>query len=284
MRSESVIGPREVELSIFQFLSSGCATYAEINAALEEAFSNRTRVNSEDCMPSNLGDISSENQVKDDKEINRTSRLSDKSLFKTLSLLRKNKLIQSCRYFDREKSRNFTLYANTENSIEILIRECDYRHDHIRSPYLPGRFAFWHDMDLTKVVRTLKRDEPIYSCRFGFKDELALRQSAPKKTTKGSYYPDLELDMRNRNGDRYVYRIEIQRHRQRVDDFAHKLSKTRNNLVLCQDQRLIGDISDTHIYVNALFAVIDDFFANGLFKSHWMSFDGRVVGLRYTTV
>ncbi|MDA8083857.1 MAG: hypothetical protein M0024_09405 [Nitrospiraceae bacterium] len=252
------ISPRGIELTIFELLSSGCATYPDIKAALTEAFASH-------------------------QQTSMISRLSDDSLYKTLSLLRKRNLIQSCRYFDRARSRNFVLYANTENSIEVLVRESGYRRDHIRSPYLPGRYSYWHDMDLTKVVRTIKRDCPPYSYFFGLKDEYALRRSA-EKAKKGDLYPDLELHLRARSGDEYFFRIEVQRHRQRVDEFARKLSKHRNNLVLCKDQALIHDIADSHVYVdnNAIFAVIDDFAENGLFKTRWLSTNGQIVGLRYS--
>ena len=259
MISKSDIGPRDIELAIFEMLSCGCATYAEIKSALIKAFSQ-----SED-------------------ETNLMTRLRDEYLYKTLSLLRGRRLIQSCRYFDRAKSKNFTLYANTENSIEVLVRESAYRRDHIRSPYLPGKYSYWHDMDLTQIVRTIKREGPTYNYQYGFKDEYELRRTA-EKSKKGSLYPDLELDLKTGKGDRYFFRIEIQRHRQRVDAFARKLSKSRNNLVLCKDQALIYDVADTHIYVdnNAIFALIEDFVENGLFKTRWMSSDGRVVGLRYS--
>jgi hypothetical protein len=200
-----------------------------------------------------------------------------------LSLLRKKKLIQSCRYFDRAKSRNFTLYANTDNSIEVLVRESGYRRDRIRSPYLPGRFAFWHDMDLTKVVRTIKRDGQLYPYLYGFKDEFELKRSA-EKTKKGDMYPDLELNIKNGSGDVYFFRIEVQRSSDRIEAFARKLRDTRNNLVLYRDRQLIRDIEDTQIYVDesAIFALIGDFLENGLFKTTWLSSDDEVVGLRYS--
>jgi len=263
MRSESDISPRELELALFDILASGCAAYPEIKAFLSDAFRDRMK-------PDNPNEKSS-------------SRLSDESVFKSLSLLRKRNLIQSARYFDRESGRNFTLYANTDDSIELLVRESAYRRDHIRSPYLPGRFAFWHDRDLTKVVRTIKRDGPIYMYQYGFEDEFALRRSA-EKAKKGDLYPDLRLHIKARTGDEYSFRIEVQRSRDRIDEFARKLSQTRNNLVLCKNRGLIYDIANTHIYVreSALFALIDDFTENGLFETKWLSLDCQVVGLSYS--
>jgi hypothetical protein len=224
LSSENSISPRELELAIFNFLTSGCATYAEIKTFLDEIFEDRINPN--------------------DKNI---SRLSDESLFKLLSLLRKRNLIQSNKYFDRKSGKNFTLYANTNNSIEVLVRESNYRHSQIRSPYLPGKYAFWHDMDLTRVVRTIKRDGPIYLYHYGFEDELSLRRSA-KKAKKGDMYPDLKLDIKTKNGDKYSFRVEVQRSSNRIDEFAIKLRDTRNNLVLCRNTALICDIADTHIY------------------------------------
>lgn len=263
MNSENDISPREMELAIFDLLASGCSTYAEIKDTLSEKFRDRMK-------PDNPNEKSS-------------SRLSDESLFKSLSLLRKRNLIQSARYFDRKERRNFTLYANTDNSIEVLVRESDYRRDHIRSAYLPGRFGFWHDRDLTKVVRTIKRDAPRYLYTYGFEDEFALRRSA-EKAKKGDLYPDLRLNIKARSGDEYFFRMEVQRSRDRIDEFAKKLRDTRNNLVLCRDRRLIYDIADTHIYVreSALFALIDDFTEKGLFETEWLSSGCQVVGLRYT--
>ncbi|HWR57486.1 MAG TPA: hypothetical protein VN328_01245 [Thermodesulfovibrionales bacterium] len=263
MKSENNISPRELELAIFEILASGCATYPEIKAGLFDIF--RERTNSD-----NLNE-------------NATSRLSDESLYKFLSLLRKTSLIQSGKYFDRKARKNFSLYANTENSVEVLLRETTYRRNHIRSPYLPGKYSFWHDMDLTNVVRTIKRDGPIYSYDYGFEDEFALRRFA-QKAKKGDLYPDLRLNIKARSGDEYFFRIEVQRSRDRLDEFATKLRDTRNNLVLCKDRRLIYDIADTHIYVreSALFALIDDFIEKGLFKTEWLSPGCQVVGLRYT--
>ncbi len=260
MSSENDISPRAMELAIFDLLTSGCSTYPEIKSFLSEEFTDR---------------------IETDKLNGKSSaRLSDQSLFKLLSLLRKRKLIQSDRYFDRESRRNFTLYANTDNSIEVLIRESDYRRDHIRSPYLPGRFAFWHDRDLTKVVRTIKRDGPMYQYHYGFEDEFALRRSA-EKAKKGDLYPDLKLHLKVRSGDEYFFRIEVQRSRDRIDDFAKKLRDTRNNLVLCKNRGLIYDIAAS-VSGSAIFALIDDFIENGLFETKWLSSDCQIVGLRYT--
>ena len=289
MRSENDISPREIELAIFDLLASGCATYAEIKATLNETFSDCTVWDSTGCIsPRNRlasdGASIGENSDRGEKASKGLLRLSDESLYKSLSLLRKNKLIQSCRYFDRDRNRNFTLYANTDNSIELLVKEAGYRIDHIRSPYLPGRFAFWHDRDLTKVVRTIKRDGPVYYYHYGLKDEFALRRFA-EKAKKGDLYPDLELNIKVKDGNSYLFRIEVQRSSARIDAFARKLRGTRNNLVLCRNRRLIYDIADTHIYVrdSALFAIIDDFIENGLFKTQWLSSECQVVGLKYYT-
>jgi hypothetical protein len=255
LKPENHINPRELELAIFELLATGCATYPEIKAGLLDIF--------EDYTNSDNG------------------RLSDKALFKFLSLLRKNNLIQSAKYFDRKARKNFALYANTENSVEVLLRETTYRRDHIRSPYLPGKYSFWHDMGLTNVVRTIKRDGPIYSYDYGFEDEFALRRVA-SKSKKGDMYPDLSLHLK-RNGKEYFFRIEVQRNRDRMYQFAEKLRDTRNNLVLCSDHRLIYDIADTHVYIreNATFALIDDFIENGLFKTQWLSSGCETVELQY---
>lgn len=257
LTTENNISPRELELAIFAILASGCAKYSELKDALFEAF--RDRMNPAKSIHS----------------------LGDESLFKSLSLLRKNKLIQSAKYFDRKARKNFTLYANTENSVEVLLRETTYRRHHIRSPYLPGKYSFWHDMDLTRVVRTIKRDGPIYSYHYGFEDEFALRRAA-SKAKKGDLYPDLSLHIK-RNGKEYCFRVEVQRNRDRVDQFAEKLRDTRNNLVLCKERRIIHDIDDTHVYVgeNATFALIDDFIENGLFKTQWLSLQCEAVELQY---
>ncbi len=253
-----------MELAIFDLLASGCATYLEIKDFLTVEFGDRTKTDNPDEKP--------------------TSRLNDESLFKSLSQLRKNKLIQSARYFDRKTRKNFTLYANTEDSIEVLTRSSAYRRNHIRSPYLPGRFAFGHDMDLTKVVRTIKRDGPIYSYHYGFDDEFALRRAA-EKARKGDLYPDLRLSLRVRTGDQYSFRIEVQRSRDRIEEFAKKLHETRNNLVLYRNRELIRDLADTRIYVgdNAHFGHVDDFIENGLFKTKWVWSDGQPTGgLKYS--
>jgi hypothetical protein len=262
--SDNNISPREIELTIFDHLASGCATYIELKDFLADEFSARAKTDNPD------------EKLK--------SRLNDESLFKLLSQLRKNELIQSARYFDRKKRKNFTLYANTEDSIEVLVRESRYRRDHIRSAYLPGRYAFWHDMDLTKAVRAIKRDGPIYSYHYGFDDEFALRRAA-EKAKKGDLYPDLKLNIKVQSGDQYVFRLEVQRSRDRIVDFTKKLSDTRNTLVLYRDRELIRDVTDTHIYVgdNTLFGRIDDFIENGLFKTKWVWSDGQPTGgLKYS--
>ncbi len=260
MRSEYDISPREIEYAVFDILANGCTTYPELKDFLGDEFKGRQ------CNP-------------DQK---RKSRLSDEALFKSLSQLRKNDLVQSGRYFNRERGRNFVLYANTDNSVELL-RESGYRHDHIRSPYLPGRFGFMHDRVLTKTVRKIKHDAHIHMYDYAFEDEFALRRSSEKKSKKGDMYPDLSLRISNKSGDVYSFRLEVQRSRDRIVEFAKKICKTRNNLVLCKDRRLIYDIKDTHIYVhdNALFALIDDFMENGLLQTKWLSSDCQVVGLTY---
>lgn len=262
---KDIISLREMELAIFDILASGCATYPEVKDFLTDTFRDRIET--------------------DNVDQKRKSRLSDESLFKLLSNLRRNDLIQSARYFDRKKQRNFTLYANTENSIEVLLRETAYQRNHIRSPYLPGRYAFWHDKDLTRVVRKIKWDSTKHSYFYGFEDEFALRCSA-EKAKKGDLYPDLKLHIKNEGGDDFLFQIEVQRHRDRVHEFAQKLLKSRNNLVLFKDKRLISDIADTGIYVrdNAIFALIDDFIENGLLETKWLSTKCEIVGLQYTKV
>jgi hypothetical protein len=258
------ISSRDMELAIFGRLSCGCTTYPALKSSLINRFEDHTK--------------------KEGPDETDHGKLSDKSLYKFLSLLRKNNLIQSARYFDRTKRKNFTLYANTEDSIDILIKESGYPYDHIRSPYLPGRFAFWHDMALTEVVRTIKRYGQIYSYQYGFIDEFALRRATTEKSKKGDQFPDLKLRIKTREGNVYFFRIEVQRSRDRVMDFAKKLSKSKNNLVLYSDRRLIRDLADTHIFIrdNAIFVSIDDFISNGIFEAKWLSCTGHVVGLVYS--
>jgi hypothetical protein len=261
LKSEYDISPREIEFALFDILASGCATYPEVKHFLGEKFKGRT------------------GNGNPDEE--RKSRLTDQSLFKLLSQLKKNDLIQSGRYYDRERGRNFVLYANSQNSVELLM-ESGYPDNHIRTPYLPGKFGFTHDQILTKTVRKIKHDSHICMYDYAFEDELALRRSS-EKSKKGDMYPDLSLRLRNRSGDEWSFRIEVQRSRDRVQEFARKLGKTKNNIVLCKDRRLIHDIKNTHIYVHdhALFALIDDFLENGLFETKWLSSNCQVVGLTY---
>lgn len=149
------------DLKIFEFLVDGPATVDQIQAHLYKNLYQLDR-----------------NKLK-------------KVIYERLSKLIRSNYIQAKHYVNRNGSGRYALYSLTEFSSEILVREKNYSIETIRCT-LPAPFHVTHELEVTGIIRAIKKE----NCRSNYEvkimDENALKATAITRNVFKAY-SDLTL-------------------------------------------------------------------------------------------
>lgn len=224
------------------------------------------------------------------------------ALIVRLNKLKQSNFIASQRYRSRDGKGVFTLYALTKHSVRLLVEE-GVPSDYIRIG-LPDRFMVAHELEVTDVVRTIKREAGKGLYTFHMEDENTLKANT-EGGKKNIQYPDLYLKVFIKMGSDTKVRdmgIEVDNSTIQPKLVVDKVKKTFRQrkwrtMMLCTTRDRIDRLqaafcADSDHIVNhpkdaletsfindfivsgVFFALQSDFSANGLLGTGWVSMKG----------
>ncbi|HAM50601.1 MAG TPA: hypothetical protein DCP92_07855 [Nitrospiraceae bacterium] len=280
---EADITPRD--LNIFRILSSGPAQLGFIQQQLE-LFKRDERSHRPEEDPDHTDIEPEEAQPSKRDEKSRQVYLARRVLIARLSQLGKSGLIASKRYRAMTGRGVFTLYSLTPTSHDILVQD-GYAREHIRMN-LPHKYGVTHELAVTGVVRSIKREAGAIHYGFSIKDENTLRSES--KNRRGRF-PDLLVTInvpRSHEGAvRKVLALEVDNS---TEDPAYVVAKARGlaqkkklpSLILCNDSRRIeelrrkfAELGKETLRLMVFFSLLNDFTSKGFAATRWLTIDGR---------
>jgi hypothetical protein len=235
----------ERDLNIFRFLSSGCATFVQIQNALKTIYK----------MPISAG-----------------------ALRKRLSLLQAAGYIVSKKYYDKNKG--YTLYTLEEPAIDELVRQ-GYAIERIRWGLPHPTFAV-HELAITEIVRTIRREAAKQLYDFSIFDEKVLRKIAPDAKS----YPDLivklvfniagkriekSLAIEYDNGTQYA--IDVVQKIRNIKYPVIILSKTSDRIDVL---KRVFSKADEKLNNRVFFGLLTEFYKSGLLNTEFTTASGKV--------
>lgn len=121
-----------------------------------------------------------DNNLAESDEPKGKNKLGKNGLFLRLWRLKKSGYLKSQQYSRRDSKGLFALYALTQDSADILCEHADYKIESIRMA-LPPKSRVSHDLQVTDVVRAIKREGGRFPYEYLIMDEDWLRKTAQKK-------------------------------------------------------------------------------------------------------
>lgn len=262
------------DIDIFRILSSGPTAIGHLQRQLQFFRSQHTYEDKDDS-----------------KDLNRKNEknTSEKHLLVIrLSKLKKFGYIESRRYGDRTgKNGVYSLYTLTMHSKQVLVDDYKYDPTYIRMG-LPHMYGVSHELLVTDVVRTIKREAGKLKYDFSLKDENTLRSESNKK---GERFPDLLVELRipDNRGKNTLKELAIE-----VDNSTHPplnvFEKAKvlfgqygiSIMILCNDRPRINKLIETfapladskmtdRIYI----AFSQEFSDKGFANTKWARIDNK---------
>lgn len=237
----------ERDIDIFRILSSGPATFVQIKSLLKRVY---------------------------------RSEVSQYALYKRLSILRKDKLIISRQYRNRDGKGRFVLYGITPLSVQTLVTQ-GYAVERIRTN-MPSELTVAHEMAVTDVVRAIKRESARYQYDFTFLDENTLKEMYRGKRKK-IVYPDLLVNLvfnTRPEPTKKQLAVEIDNSTILASKLFEKMKKMKwTTLMLCTTTMRINVLRkkfmiDEDLYGKVFFALLSEFCPKGFIGTSWMTIDG----------
>lgn len=240
----SVITDRDMD--IFRMLSSGPAVFIQIRLFMERIY---------------------------------RQKMTASALWARLSKLKASGHIQSRRYAGRETHGMFSLYSLTPLSIELLVN-AGYPPGGIRA-MLPDDSMVAHDMLVTDIVRTIKRDG-VGLYEYQLTDKNTLKQAL----NKSGDYPDLHLRLSfdpKKNHNVKIYGIEVDLGAALPAGIVGKVKQLPNHtLILCRTAGRVESLkrafaaNENQTWSDKVyFGELPDFIRNGLIGANWVNTKGE---------
>ncbi|MBA4372234.1 MAG: hypothetical protein C0402_05180 [Thermodesulfovibrio sp.] len=268
-RTNGMIDVTSRDIDIFRCLSSGARKLTDIRDEMKK-FAFDSKSNGENAL----------RVLSDATEFSRDMTL--EALRIRLKRMRREGFVQSQRYRSRTGADVFALYSLTDLSIDALV-ENGMEHEHIRT-HLPHRYGVVHELMVTDVVRTIKREAGQLFYRFKFKDENVLKT---EYRGAGMRYPDLMVTLfPDGDASKKVVAIEIDNGTislKRVVEKAVGLFELFKvpSMILCRTARRISNMQnefrqtfpnkDDVMAVKIFFALIQDFTHKGFVETRWLT-------------
>jgi hypothetical protein len=276
------ITPRD--MNIFRILSSGPAQLGFIQQQLQIfKRGRRSRRPAEDSRDS---DIHPADPQQKHEEKSRQIYLARRVLVVRLSQLRKSGLISSKRYRAMKGLGVFTLYSLTPTSCSILVQD-GYAREHIRM-VLPHKYGVTHELAVSDIVRSIKREAGTVHYGFSIKDENTLRSES--KNRRGRF-PDLLVTIyvprRQEPPLKKVLALEFDNDTEDPDYVVAKArglarKKKLPSLILCNEpkrieklRRKFDELADENLRRMVFFSLLSDFTSKGFVGTKWLTIDGR---------
>jgi DNA-binding PadR family transcriptional regulator len=117
------------------------------------------------------------------------------AVYQRLRRLTQSEFINTRRYYSQKNNRTFSLYALSEAGCQVLMARTTVTTDQIRMN-LPASHTVDHELAVSSVLRTLKKESSWLECELQFIHEDALRQSTTTARKKQNF-PDLFVSIRN---------------------------------------------------------------------------------------
>jgi len=235
----------ERDINIFRFLSSGCATFTQIQNALKVIYK----------MP-----------------------VSAVALRKRLSLLQAGGYIVSKKYYSENKG--YVLYTLEEPAIDILVQN-GYAVERIRWGLPHPAFAV-HELAVTEIIRTIRRDAAKNLYDFSIFDEKVLKKIAPD--AKG--YPDLIVKLVFNVAGKTIEKsiaIEYDNGTQYAIDIVQKVRNIKYPvIILSRTLDRIGVLkkvflkAEEKLHNRVFFALLNEFYKAGLLNSEFTTVNGKI--------
>jgi len=279
---EADITPRD--LNIFRILSSGPAQLGFIQQQLELfKRGKRSRRPPEDPDDSDIdqADLPGKHEAK-----SRQIYLARRVLVVRLSHLKKSGLITSRRYRAMTGKGIFTLYSLTPTSRDILVQD-GYAREHIRMT-LPHKYGVTHELAVSDIVRSIKREAGAVHYGYSIKDENTLRSES--KNRRGRF-PDLlvtiSIPRRQEAPLKKVLALEFDNSTEDPDYVVTKArglaqKKQLPSLILCKDsqrveklRRKFDELAKEDLRLMVFFSLLHDFTSKGFVGTKWLTIDGR---------
>jgi hypothetical protein len=276
------ITPRD--LNIFRILSSGPAQLGFIQQQLElfkRGRRSRRQAEDPDEADSNPSDISEKHEAKSHQIY-----LARRVLVVRLSQLRKSDLIATRRYRAMTGKGIFTLYSLTPTSRDVLVQD-GYAREHIRM-VLPHKYGVTHELAVSDIVRSIKREAGAVHYGFSIKDENTLRSES--KNRRGRF-PDLLVTLyvprRQESPLKKVLALEFDNSTEDPDYVVAKAQGLANkkklpSLILCRDsqrieklRRRFDELAKEDLRLMVFFSLLSDFISKGFVGTRWLTIDGR---------
>lgn len=234
----------ERDINIFRFLSSGCATFTQIQNALKVIYK----------MP-----------------------VSAVALRKRLSFLQAGGYILSKKYYS---NKGYVLYTLEEPAIDILVQN-GYAVERIRWG-LPHPALAVHELAVTEIVRTIRRDAAKNLYDFSIFDEKILRKIAPEAKS----YPDLIVKLVFNVAGKTIEKniaIEYDNGTQYAIDMVQKvrnikypviiLSRTADRINVLKKVFLKAE---DKLHNRVFFTLLSEFYKAGLLNSEFTTVTGKI--------
>lgn len=232
----------------------------------------------------------------------RRTKIKDTYLIKRLSKMRNLKTIESKKYADPESGKTMSLYCLLEGALEHLYQH-HYDLDKVRYGYLPESRDVRHELAVTGVTRTLKKEASRIGYKLSIVDERTLREEANSKRRKGPL-PDLFIVLVVESGytERIerIYNIEVDMGTIKPQKIIEKIKRSRNKtIMICnrterieklqaefqkeyqemtlQKEKVKKDnkIIQKDLIHAIIFGTLQDFSNNGLLSSNFQSILGN---------
>lgn len=272
------------DLNIFRILSSGPAQIGFIQQQLElfkRGRRSRRPMEDQDDTDSDSADMAEKHEAKSHQIY-----LARRVLIVRLSQLKKSGLISTRRYRAMTGRGIFTLYSLTPTSRDILVQD-GYSREHIRM-ILPHKYGVTHELAVSEIVRSIKREAGTVHYGFSIKDENTLRSES--KNRRGRF-PDLLVTLfvprRQEAPLKKVLAMEFDNSTEDPDYLVAKaqglaVKERLPSLILCREnqrieklRRRFDELAGKELRLMVFFSLLSDFTSKGFVGTKWLTIDGR---------
>lgn len=243
----------DMDMDIFKYLSSGCATFPELLAFFK--------------------------QMRDGDKIKDINHL----LRERLSRLMKNNYILSRKYISRGTIIRNTLYILGEPA-KYILAESGYPPEKIRG-VLPNDYTVSHELAVTSIVRAIKKESEKSNYECQIYDETTLKTMAGG-VSKSEFYPDLHVTMKFSMGGEQrnkAVSIEYDNGTLMVSRILRKAREQKGSVIfICATTKrmddlksFIGSANDAAELSNKVFfGLLEDIYSNGILGANFHTLKG----------
>lgn len=243
----------DMDMDIFKYLSSGCATFPELLAFFK--------------------------QMRDGDKVKDINHL----LRERLSRLMKNGYILSRKYVSRGTIIRHTLYILGEPA-KYILAESGYPPEKIRG-VLPNDYTVSHELAVTSIVRAIKKESEKSNYECQIYDETTLKTIAGG-VSKSEFYPDLHVKLKFSMGGEQrnkAVSIEYDNGTLLISKILKKAREQKGAVIfICATTKRMDDLKSfigsandaSELRKRVFFGLLEDIYSNGILGANFQTLVG----------